>query len=80
LELWSGISAYETWALARRKVRPPKSRSVAVARRARCRIKTPLALENIERFLAGERPERLFNPEVWEQGRARAQLARAAAR
>ena len=37
-------------------------------------IKTPLALDNIERFLAGERPHRLFNPQVWDSGQARAML------
>jgi phosphogluconate 2-dehydrogenase len=36
------------------------------------RFKTPLTLDNIDRFLAGERPHRLINPEVWDSGRARA--------
>jgi phosphogluconate 2-dehydrogenase len=35
-------------------------------------FKTPLTLDNIDRFLAGERPHRLINPEVWDSGRARA--------
>ncbi|MCC6174164.1 MAG: hypothetical protein IT305_02570 [Chloroflexi bacterium] len=38
-------------------------------------FKLPLMLENVERFLAGERPHQLVNPEVWDSGRARA-LAR----
>jgi phosphogluconate 2-dehydrogenase len=41
------------------------------------RIKTPLTIENVERFLAGECPHRLVNPEVWESGRARALRQRA---
>jgi len=40
-------------------------------------FKTSLMLDNLDRFLAGERPHRLINPEVWASGRARA-LARAA--
>ena len=43
------------------------------------RLKTPLTLDNIDRFLAGQRPHRLVNPEVWDSGRARA-LRRAPAR
>ncbi|MCC7368625.1 MAG: 2-hydroxyacid dehydrogenase [Chloroflexi bacterium] len=39
--------------------------------------KTPLTLDNIDRFLAGERPHRLANPDVWDSGRARARQARA---
>jgi phosphogluconate 2-dehydrogenase len=36
------------------------------------RWKTPLTLDNIDRFLDGERPHRLVNPDVWDSGRARA--------
>ncbi|MFN8522308.1 MAG: NAD(P)-dependent oxidoreductase [Chloroflexota bacterium] len=42
------------------------------------RAKTPLLVQNVDRFLAGLRPEGLFNPEVWESGRARALRARSA--
>jgi phosphogluconate 2-dehydrogenase len=39
-------------------------------------FKTPLMLENLERFLAGERPHRLVNPEIWDGRRARAQAGK----
>lgn len=38
-------------------------------------VKIPATLDNVERFLAGERPLRLVNPEIWDNGSARARLA-----